>query len=73
MAIPSLVTLSGATNSNSYATEADLVLWSERRPHGVVLPAETRPMLLQAMLEKFGSDSLLDIKQAYKNYLKRIS
>lgn len=40
---------------------------------GVIAESACAFILAGAFLEKFGSDSLLDIKQAYKNYLKRIS
>ena len=40
---------------------------------GVVAESACAFILTGAFLEKFGSDSLLDIKQTYKNYLKRIS
>jgi len=40
---------------------------------GVVAEAACAYVLADAMLEKFGSDSLSDIKANYKNYLKRIS
>lgn len=39
---------------------------------GVVAEAVCAFVLAQAFLEKFGSDSLADIKLSYKNYLKRI-
>ncbi len=39
---------------------------------GVVAEAATAFVLAEAFLEKFGSDNLNDIKQSYKNYLKRI-
>lgn len=40
---------------------------------GVVAESACAYVLTDAMLEKFGSDSLKDIKENYKNYLKRIS
>ena len=40
---------------------------------GVVAEAVCAFVLADAMLEKFGSDSLKDIKNNYKDYLKRIS
>jgi chorismate synthase len=40
---------------------------------GVVAEATAAFVLAQALLEKFGSDSLSDIKEAVKIYLKRIS
>ncbi len=40
---------------------------------GVVAEGACAYVLAGALLEKFGSDSLKDIKEAYKNYLKRIS
>lgn len=40
---------------------------------GVVAESATAFVLAQAFLEKFGSDCLKDIKESYKNYLKRIS
>jgi chorismate synthase len=40
---------------------------------GVVAEAACAFVLADALLEKFGSDSLKDIKENYKNYLKRIS
>ncbi len=39
---------------------------------GVVAESAVAFVLAQALLEKFGSDSLLDIKKAYFDYLKRI-
>lgn len=39
---------------------------------GVVAEAACAYVLADALLEKFGSDSLKDIKDNYKNYLKRI-
>lgn len=39
---------------------------------GVVAESATALVLAEAFLEKFGSDNLNDIKQSYKNYLKRI-
>ncbi|PIQ90761.1 MAG: chorismate synthase [Candidatus Omnitrophica bacterium CG11_big_fil_rev_8_21_14_0_20_41_12] len=39
---------------------------------GVVAEAATAFVLAEAFLEKFGSDNLNDIKQGFKNYLKRI-
>jgi chorismate synthase len=39
---------------------------------GVVGEAACAYVLAAAFLEKFGSDCLIDIKQGYKNYLKRI-
>ena len=39
---------------------------------GVVAEAATAFVLAEAFLEKFGSDNLKDIKEGYKNYLKRI-
>lgn len=39
---------------------------------GVVAEAACAFVLAQAFLEKFGSDCLKDIKENYKNYLKRI-
>ncbi len=39
---------------------------------GVVGEAACAYVLAAAFLEKFGSDCLVDIKQGYKNYLKRI-
>ena len=39
----------------------------------VVAEAVVAFALAQALLEKFGSDSLLDIKESFKRYLKRIS
>jgi len=38
----------------------------------VIAEAGVAFVLTQALLEKFGSDSLADIKLSYKNYLKRI-
>ena len=40
---------------------------------GVVAESACAFVLLDALLEKFGSDSLSDIKKSYKIYLKRIS
>lgn len=40
---------------------------------GVVAESACAFILAGAFLDKFGADSLLDIKQAYKSYLKRIS
>ena len=39
---------------------------------GVVAESACAVILADALLEKFGADSLKDIKQAYQNYLKRI-
>jgi chorismate synthase len=39
---------------------------------GVIAEAVTAPVIANALLEKFGSDTLDDIKLAYENYLKRI-
>lgn len=39
---------------------------------GVVAESATAFVLAEAFLEKFGSDCLRDIKESYKNYLKRI-
>lgn len=39
---------------------------------GVVAEGVTAFVLAEAFLEKFGSDNLNDIKQSFKNYLKRI-
>jgi len=39
---------------------------------GVVAESATAFVLAEAFLEKFGSDCLQDIKESYKNYLKRI-
>ena len=39
---------------------------------GVVAESACAFVLADFLLEKFGTDSLLDIKQAYKAYLKRI-
>lgn len=39
---------------------------------GVVAESAAAFVLAQAFLEKFGSDCLEDIKESYKNYLKRI-
>lgn len=39
---------------------------------GVVAEAACAYVLADALLEKFGNDSLKDIKQSYSNYLKRI-
>jgi len=40
---------------------------------GVVAESASAYVLAGAFLEKFGADSLKDIKESYKNYLKRIS
>ena len=40
---------------------------------GVVAESACAYILADAMLEKFGSDALKDIKENHKNYLKRIS
>jgi chorismate synthase len=40
---------------------------------GVIAESACAYVLADAFLEKFGSDSLEDIKTSYKNYLKRIS
>jgi len=40
---------------------------------GVVAEASVAFVLAQAFLEKFGADSLADIKESYKIYLKRIT
>ena len=40
---------------------------------GVVAESACAFVLAEAFLEKFGSDSLSDIKESYKLYLKRIS
>lgn len=40
---------------------------------GVVAEAVCAFVIAEAFLEKFGSDSLSDLKENYKNYLKRIS
>ena len=40
---------------------------------GVVAEAAAAFVLAEALLEKFGSDSLSDIKNSYTNYLKRIA
>ncbi|MCX5706312.1 MAG: chorismate synthase [Candidatus Omnitrophica bacterium] len=40
---------------------------------GVVAEAAVAFVLADCLLEKFGNDSLKDIKENYKNYLKRIS
>jgi len=40
---------------------------------GVVAESAVALVLVDAFLEKFGSDSLRDIKEGYRNYLKRIS
>ena len=40
---------------------------------GVVAEAACAFVIADALLEKFGSDALKDIKENYKNYLKRIS
>lgn len=45
------------------------VVWAA----GVVAEAASALVLSDAFLEKFGSDSLIDIKDSYKHYLKRIS
>jgi chorismate synthase len=57
--------------SSKAATErSDIsVVWAA----GVVAEAVSALALTDAFLEKFGSDSLLDIKVSYKDYLKRIS
>jgi len=39
---------------------------------GVVAESAVAFVLAEALLEKFGSDNLSDIKKAYQNYLKRI-
>ncbi|MBU4252916.1 MAG: chorismate synthase [Candidatus Omnitrophica bacterium] len=39
---------------------------------GVVAESATAFVLAEAFLEKFGADCLQDIKESYKNYLKRI-
>ncbi len=39
---------------------------------GVVAESVTAFVLAEAFLEKFGADCLKDIKESYKNYLKRI-
>jgi chorismate synthase len=39
---------------------------------GVVAESVTAFVLTEAFLEKFGGDNLKDIKESYKNYLKRI-
>ncbi|MDD5107928.1 MAG: chorismate synthase [Candidatus Omnitrophica bacterium] len=39
---------------------------------GIVAESATAFVLAEAFLEKFGSDCLRDIKESYKNYLKRI-
>ena len=39
---------------------------------GVIAEAVTAPVIANALLEKFGSDTLDDIKLAYENYFKRI-
>lgn len=39
---------------------------------GVVAEAASAFVLADALLEKFGSDNLIDIKQAYAGYIKRI-
>jgi chorismate synthase len=39
---------------------------------GVVAEAATAFVLAEALLDKFGADNLKDIKESYKNYLKRI-
>ena len=40
---------------------------------GVVAEAQVAFVLADALLEKFGSDNLSDIKKAYQGYIKRIS
>lgn len=40
---------------------------------GVVAEAQVAFVLADALLEKFGSDNLSDIKKAYQSYIKRIS
>lgn len=40
---------------------------------GVIAESACAYVLADALLEKFGGDSLVDIKTSYKNYLKRIS
>jgi len=40
---------------------------------GVVAEAASAFVLADAFLDKFGGDALIDIKAAYKNYIKRIS
>ena len=40
---------------------------------GVVAESVCAFILADLLLEKFGTDSLTDIKQAYKTYLKRIT
>jgi len=40
---------------------------------GVVAESACAYVLAELFLEKFGSDSLTDIKSNYRNYLKRIS
>jgi chorismate synthase len=39
---------------------------------GVVAESALAFVLAEAILEKFGGDSLADIKASYRNYLKRI-
>lgn len=39
---------------------------------GVIAEAAAAPIIANALMEKFGSDTLADIKLAYENYLKRI-
>lgn len=39
---------------------------------GVIAEAVAAPVIANAMMEKFGGDTINDIKQTYKNYLKRI-
>lgn len=39
---------------------------------GVIAEAVVAPVLANALMEKFGSDSIDDIKLAYQNYLQRI-
>lgn len=39
----------------------------------VIAEAGTAFVIASAILEKFGADALIDIKQSYKNYLKKIS
>jgi chorismate synthase len=43
------------------------------RAAGVVAESACAFVLADALLEKFGSDSLRDIKESYRNYIKRIS
>lgn len=42
------------------------------RAAGVIAESSCAYVLADAFLEKFGSDSIKDIKETYKNYLKRI-